>query len=187
MQMNSEITFEQVGAWIASKSIEFDPEGKYRGLAFEKGILMECLRTALIDDRSRAETLAEIQNIIEAGTVSDAGKSCARNESVVTYCGQPMKVACDRNCGKAWGISQRQKVFCSSDPDDFYFRADSELCKAPSDPGTYEYDHAKPLSPDEFPNKWCVRQCERCSKSAPGKHGEQIALKSFKDRVYNLA
>ena len=85
MQMNSEITFEQVGAWIASKSIEFDPEGKYRGLAFEKGILMECLRTALIDDRSRAETLAEIRNILVPETVSDVGKIRSKNESVVTF------------------------------------------------------------------------------------------------------
>lgn len=100
----------------------------------------------------------------------------------VTYCGQPMFVDCDRNCAKAWGINVRPRAQLSDDPDDYAFLADNELGDAPIDPGTYEGDHAKPLTPDAFPNKWCVRQCERCGG---GRTREDAARPEFSRRHYN--
>jgi hypothetical protein len=105
------------------------------------------------------------------------------NVATITYFGKPRKVICDRNCGKAWGINSRPKVQLSNDSDDFAFLADGETGDAPEDPGTYEGEHAKPLSPDEFPNKWCVRECERCTKADVGK---PIELRSFARRRFNL-
>ena len=84
------------------------------------------------------------------------------NIKLITYCGEKIAVVCDRRCDKAWGIQNRPKVQLSDDPDDFYFLPDDELGQAPCNPGTYEGGHGKPVSPDEFPNKWCVRECERC-------------------------
>lgn len=107
------------------------------------------------------------------------------NEAVIQYCGTPMKVACDRNCKKAWGINNRPTVPLSDDEDDFAWKADSELGNAPKDPGTYEGGHAKPLSPNEFPNKWCVRECERCAHSKMGRENRALELPSFEQRVFN--
>ena len=108
-----------------------------------------------------------------------------RNEAIITYGGQPMKVACDRRCDKAWGINNRPRVQLSESEDDYAFFADGELGEAPSDPGTYEGGHAKPESPDEFPNKWCVRECERCASSEPGKWRMPLTVWTFDKRVYN--
>ena len=107
------------------------------------------------------------------------------NDSVVIYFGNPMKVACDRQCNKAWGINGRPSVRLSDDEDDIAWLADGELGEAPIDPGTYEGGMAKPLSPDEFPNKWCVRECERCAKSKPGEHLQPLELPDFSRRYYN--
>lgn len=72
------------------------------------------------------------------------------NQSVVPYFDKAMRVMCDRNCGKAWGINARPRVQLSDDPDDFAYLADDELDDAPVDPGTREGDVAKPLTPDDF-------------------------------------
>jgi hypothetical protein len=108
------------------------------------------------------------------------------NEATITYCSQQAKVACDRLCSKAWGISNRPKVQLSGNEDDYAFLADGELGDAPADPGTYEGGHAKPASPDEFPNKWCVRECERCSMSRPCEYSLPLAVRSFAERRYNI-
>jgi hypothetical protein len=34
-------------------------------------------------------------------------------------------------------------------------------------------------------NKWCVRECERCTMSDPGKVDEPLKLRDFSKRVYN--
>src|SRR4051812_30967358 len=81
------------------------------------------------------------------------------NEAMITFVGQKAKVVCDRQCGKAWGSSKRPRVQLSANEDDYAYLADDELGEAPADPGTYEGDAAKPASPNEFPNKWCVREC----------------------------
>ena len=92
------------------------------------------------------------------------------NESIITFCGQKAKVNCDRNCSKAWGINNRPRDKKGN------FLPDKSLGMAPKDPGTYEYDVGKPLSPDEFPQKWCVRECERCNMSSPGKYSQSLPL-----------
>jgi len=83
----------------------------------------------------------------------------------ITYFGQPVIVSCDGNCAKAWGISSRPHERLGDDEDDIVYLADDELGEAPADPGTYEGSDGKPESVAEFPNKWCVRQCERCTMS----------------------
>ena len=85
------------------------------------------------------------------------------NEKIIIFFGKRTKVACDRQCNKAWGINSRPEVRHSDDEDDTSYKTDAELGEAPLDPGTYEGGHAKPLSPDLFANKWCVRECERCA------------------------
>ncbi len=92
------------------------------------------------------------------------------NESTISFFFQKVNVKCDRNCQKAWGNNTRPRDLQDE------FLKDEELGIAPQDPGTYEGDHAKPLSPDDFPNKWCVRECERCGMSD---FGEKIELPRF--------
>lgn len=108
------------------------------------------------------------------------------NEAVITYFGNPVKVNCDRKCHKAWGINSRPLLQLSTNPDDYALLADDELGEAPEDPGTYEGGHAKPLSPDDFPNKWCIRECERCNMSQPGEYMLQLEVRSFVNRQPNI-
>jgi hypothetical protein len=119
-----------------------------------------------------------MRQIIQLGPV--------RNEALISYVFQTARVACDRRCDKAWGINNRPRVDLSSDPDDYAFLADSELGTAPADPGTYEGGCAKPSSPDEFPQKWCVRECERSVMSMPGEWDRPIEVPSFENRDYNM-
>lgn len=105
---------------------------------------------------------------------------------LIMYFEQPAKVNCDRQCIKAWGISNRPRVQLSGDEDDYAYLADGELGEAPADPGTYEGRDAKPASPAEFPNKWCVRECERCVMSKPGQFQGPVELRDFSKRLYNL-
>ena len=109
------------------------------------------------------------------------------NDSVITFLGSKARVVCDRNCNKAWGVSSRPKKQLSDNEDDFCFLSDGEIGNAPKDPGTYEGGCSKPLSPDEFPNKWCIRECERCSISELNEWNLPLELKSFVDRQYNIS
>lgn len=106
-------------------------------------------------------------------------------ESVIQFFGQPAKVACDGLCSKAWGRNSRPTVQLSDDDDDFETLADYELGQAPADPGTYEGGHGKPASSAEFPNKWCVRECERCSMSNPGDWNKPLEIRRFDRRNRN--
>lgn len=107
-------------------------------------------------------------------------------KAFVVYFGEKAKVNCDGNCGKAWGINSRPRVQLSDDDDDYAFLADDELGEAPADPGTYEGGHAKPASVTEFPNKWCVRECERCHMSMPGEWSLPLEIACFDERMFNL-
>lgn len=107
-------------------------------------------------------------------------------EKIITYFGQDMKVGCDEKCNKAWGINERPKIeFDVNDEDDTAFLSDGELGDAPIDPGTYEGGHAKPTDKSQIPNKWCVRECERCARSSPSKSHLPLELTDFSKRVYN--
>lgn len=114
-----------------------------------------------------------------------------RFEKVLTYFGQRAKVACDGRCEKAWGISDRPRVLLGNgtDPDDYAWLSDAEVGDAPTDPGTYEGDHGKPVdvTGPEHMNKWCVRACERCVMSDPGKWEAPLPLPDFSRRFYNRA
>ncbi|NCC88341.1 MAG: hypothetical protein EOM05_10860 [Clostridia bacterium] len=72
----------------------------------------------------------------------------------ITYLGQEVILVCDANCNKAWGRKTRPIK-----NEDYMF--DSELGKAPEDPGTYEGGHSKPKCHRDRLNKWCCRECER--------------------------
>jgi hypothetical protein len=110
----------------------------------------------------------------------------AMNEAIIIYFGQTAKVVCDRKCEKAWGRSARPKVHLSDDEDDYAYLSDGELGTAPARPRSFEGNDSKPLSPDEFPNKWCVRECERCEISNPGEWDAPLEPISFEQRVYNI-
>lgn len=107
-------------------------------------------------------------------------------EKIIQYVGQYAKVACDEKCNKAWGMNERPTVQLSDDEDDYAYLSDDELGEAPEDPGTYEGGEGKPVDKQGIPNKWCVRECERCSMSSPGKFNEPLRLKDFSERVYNI-
>ena len=114
-------------------------------------------------------------------------------ESIITFCGQQAKVNCDGNCNKAWGESTRPK-HCFNDPldvpgydpiDDWCYLSDDEPGDAPSNPGSMEGFDIKPSSNKDFPNKWCVRECERCNMSSPGKFNDQLNVIDLSKRFYN--
>jgi hypothetical protein len=133
--------------------------------------LAELLGMAGVVELGRTGDLAERERWMDGG-----------NEAAITYFGQPARVVCDRRCDKAWGINTRPRLQFSEDADDHAFLADGELGTAPLDPGTYEGCDGKPESPDAFPNKWCVRECERCTMSLSG---EPLELPDFNERIYN--
>lgn len=107
-------------------------------------------------------------------------------EKIITYFGQPCKVGCDEKCNKAWGINQRPKIMLSDDEDDYAYLSDDELGEAPTDPGTYEGGHGKPTTPAQAPNKWCVRECERCVKSKPSESHLPLKVRDLSERLYNI-
>lgn len=107
-------------------------------------------------------------------------------EAIIPFCGQTAKVICDSKCNKAWGYSSRPHEKVTGKEDDIMWYADHELGEAPKDPGSYEGTHGKPESPDEFPNKWCVRECERCEMSNPGEYNKPLELTNWDERVYNI-
>lgn len=86
-------------------------------------------------------------------------------QATIVYFGKKVIVCCDGNCKKAWGVNSRPRIPLSDIEDDYWALPDNQLGEAPADPGTYEDGHAKPLDASHFPNKWCVRQCERCERS----------------------
>lgn len=103
----------------------------------------------------------------------------------ILYMGKPVIVACDADCVHAWGIHSRPRVQLSDNPDDYEFLADYELEDAPIDPGTYEGNDAKPRTPAQRLNRWCVRECERCVWMRPDKEGIQES-RDFSRRLRNI-
>lgn len=89
---------------------------------------------------------------------------------------------CDENCNKAWGIDKRPREQLSNDEDDVVFLADDELGDAPTDTGTYDGGHAKPVQKEERPNKWCLRTCER-GAIIDGRIDKKLS--DFSQRHYN--
>ncbi len=100
-----------------------------------------------------------------------------------TYFYVDVITVCDRKCNKAWGGTQRPRID-NDDPTSAYL-ADDELGEAPQDPGTYEGIHGKPLPPVTIHNKWCYRECERCTMIRLDEFETYTAieLKDFSQRV----
>lgn len=107
-------------------------------------------------------------------------------EKEIIYCGQKTKVGCDEKCNKAWGLNTRPKEQLSDDWDDYAFLSDGELGDAPIDPQTYEGGHGKPEADEPKLNKWCVRECERCTMSNPNDFDKPLKIKDFSKRRYNI-
>jgi hypothetical protein len=102
----------------------------------------------------------------------------------IIYFSTPCTLACDANCGKAWGVNNRPQIALDpNDEDDIAYLADGELDDAPADPGTYEGGQGKPQTPDQRLNKWCARECER-SIMVNAKEGVK-ALPDYSKRFYN--
>ncbi len=95
-------------------------------------------------------------------------------------------LCCDGNCSKAWGINTRSKIQLSDDVDDTVYLADDELGTAPEDPGTGEGGHAKPRNESERLNKWCARECERSMIVPTAEFSDNLELRDFSRRVYNM-
>ena len=118
----------------------------------------------------------------------------------ITYCGQPATIACDERCDKAWGVNVRPKRHLRGDPqeqgisseeqmlrdDDYEFLSDDELGEAPAHPGTAEGMDIKPQKTRERMNKWCVRECERCYISHPGRWADAPVLPDYSKPLPNL-
>lgn len=108
----------------------------------------------------------------------------------IQYMGQKVIVKCDEKCHKAWGVSARPKEQLSDDPDDVRYLGDDELGEAPVNPMTSEGGDMKPVTSDNkplqnvIPNKWCVRQCERCVMSERGST-EEPELEDWSKGMYN--
>src|SRR3989304_8316919 len=101
----------------------------------------------------------------------------------IVFFGQKVILACDLNCNKAWGISERPRVQKSDNHDDFEWLADHELGFAPEISPITEGGHNKPNPSDEtgtIHNKWCARECERSVLLKPG---EPIVLPDFSERI----
>ncbi len=106
-------------------------------------------------------------------------------EKTITYFGQDAKVSCDEKCEKAWG-NKRPTEQLSKNPDDYVWLSDNELGIAPVDTGTREGLEGKPVNKQGIPNKWCVRECERCVLSKPGESTEPANLRDWSKRRYNM-
>lgn len=114
------------------------------------------------------------------------------------YLGQPVTIACDGRCDKAWGVNGRPRKHLSGDPDepgigidehcrradDHVFLSDDALGEAPADPGTYEGGEGKPPGARSGGhNKWCARECER---SALVPAGDPIVLPDLTSPAPNM-
>jgi hypothetical protein len=102
----------------------------------------------------------------------------------IFYGGKKQLAVCDEKCEKAWGVN-RPSIQLSENVDDLLFLSDSDLNTAPDHNGIWEGGCAKPFHPgDQGHNKWCVRQCERCS--IVSLNDKNPTLRDWSKRLYNL-
>jgi len=137
-------------------------------------------------------------------------------EKIIQYFGQNAKVNCDENCKKAFGSNSRPRVYNHKklegqvfglngtsiyptleendiDVDDWAYLSDDELPDAPIDTGFYEGGQSKPVDENgnpvqsQIPNKWCVRECERCNMSRTNQWMNDLPVRKFYKRFFNIA
>lgn len=169
------------GAMVALLAIKRIPDGRYS--------LHDDEMDQICDDAARlvqAVGASECRAFMKYKEARSGDRPRSRENCMlkgnITFGMEAAIVACDGKCNKAFGINGRPKVTLSENEDDYYYIPDGDLGEAPIDPRSYEGIDAKPLSPDEFPNHWCVRECERSTMVRPG---EPIVLDDFSKRVYN--
>lgn len=142
---------------------------------------LQTTRTGYVSVTITGERVEEI----EAELLLRYWQNCVpleRYEAIVPYVGLLMRCRCDGKCSKAWGWSMRPASKFGRDGDPVEYYADQELGEAPSNPGTAEGGSLKPSSPDQFPTKWCVRECERCNKSDPFKFMDSLPIIDWSKR-----
>jgi hypothetical protein len=104
----------------------------------------------------------------------------------IFYCGKKQLAICDEKCEKAWGVI-RPNIQLSENPDDVLVLSDNDLNIAPEHNGHWEGGDGKPFHPgDQGHNKWCVRQCERCSIVSLRETNPESKLRDWSKRLYNL-
>lgn len=125
-------------------------------------------------------------------------------EKEIIYLGKSAVAICDEKCDKAWGINKRPRIYPQLNnhkiygidgtdiyPEEYYlddnfqvddcaYASDNELGKAPIDTGIIVDSDKKPTRKSQIPNKWCIRECERCVI------GDKPELKDFSKRYYNI-
>jgi hypothetical protein len=106
----------------------------------------------------------------------------------VTMYGAPCVLACDGRCDKAWGINRRPKRQLSADVDDYVFLGDAELGTV-GERTTWEGGEGRPsnlaLRPEDSArmNKWCARECKRCTVVGPS---DPIRLRDLRSPLPNI-
>lgn len=134
---------------------------------------------------ARALMTEELVREIQAELLLRYWQNCVplgRYEAVVPFMGLLMRCRCDGQCSKAWGLNARPVAEFDTDGNPVEYFADQELGDAPVDPGTYEGGIGKPQSPEQFPTKWCVRECERCNKSDPFRFMDSLPIIDWSKR-----
>lgn len=129
-------------------------------------------------------------------------------EKIIDFLGQRAKINCDENCGKAWGMNSRPRVYpelgdtvyglnetdiypsredeSKIDVNNYVYLADGELPVAPVHPGTEEGGERKPVNDAQKMNKWCYRECERCNMSELGEWEQPLPVLDFSQRRPNI-
>lgn len=110
----------------------------------------------------------------------------------VSMYGQPTILACDGRCDKAWGIQARPRKKLSADEDDYVYKPDSALGRAPAPGKTAILSEGGDIKPSasalgendgDRMNRWCARQCERCERCKPE---EPIKLRDMEHPEPNI-
>lgn len=94
-------------------------------------------------------------------------------QKTAVFWGVPITINCDRQCNKAFGREGRPCL-----PNIGIYCGDDQLGDAPKSIWVNDGSESgmdKPSTPDEFPNEWCIRMCER-SKYAILQNGQETPV-----------
>lgn len=108
------------------------------------------------------------QSNYEARTLQLLKQSGIAQAKIFTHCGQRSLIACDRACGRAWGVESRPK-----DDSGEFFLSDAEIAGLPLP------EIPEKTQRGEF-NRWCIDSCER---SAVVRHEKLLALPDCSSRT----
>lgn len=92
-------------------------------------------------------------------------------------------LACDGKCKNARGLQRRPKMLLdATNPADFALLSDAELAVFEALGRETPRDVDQPKRPCEM-NEWCLWKCERSSTFLAG---QELVLKDFRKRQYNM-